>query len=52
MIQRIALWTVAAAAAAGVGCAGETTAPAKPGETSWRLEGTRLIACCCAAPCS
>lgn len=50
------LWTLAALVIAGVGCASE-----KPGAPSggakaegpdWKLEGTRLIACCCAAPCS
>ena len=42
-------WMVGLMALGFVGCAGGTPAQM---EGSWRLEGTRLIGCCCNAPCS
>jgi hypothetical protein len=33
-------------------CGGPQEAAKKDGSPEWRLEGTRLIACCCNAPCS
>ena len=41
-------------ASLGAGCAYDKPAPspAKSQGTEWRLEGTRLIACCCLSPCS
>jgi hypothetical protein len=50
---RVLLW--AAPVLAALGCASEkSAAPASSadGAPGWRLDGTRLIACCCASPCS
>src|SRR5438046_772131 len=38
---------------AALGCASNTAAPpSATADAGWHLEGTRLIGCCCASPCS
>lgn len=56
-MRNLSSLAMAAALAAGLGCASGKTAapeskPAAAGGPEWKLEGTRLIACCCASPCS
>jgi hypothetical protein len=54
-MNRIRMFCWAASLLAAVGCASEKSAapaPAAGGGPEWHLDGTRLIACCCASPCS
>lgn len=38
---------------AALGCASGSTSPSSgAADSGWRLQGTRLIGCCCASPCS